>query len=517
MLTTVLTVKNLLERSARWYGPRPAVSHGDRMLTYADLNGLARRIAHALRRLGVSKGERVAFLSASTVELLAAFHGSQKLGAVTANLHAREATAQHVAVLGAIAPQLLVYGDGFADTASAIARDVPGLRAIALGPAADSDSLLGLAAGCEPAEPAVAIAETDPATVLFSSGTTGVPKALLHTQRDVLTSCHGLMGAWSGIAPEDVFVNAFSPSFAVWLGHPSAFLNHGAHVVLLDRWAPGEFVALLARHRATCAALTASMWKGVLEQALEAYDLRSLRLAYWVGERMPRHRIEEAMRRITPDFGCLYGLAEFIGGTGLTMMRGHELRAGKWTSIGMPYLNTDLRIVRSGGAPQDEVARGELGEIILTGATLAERSLTDPTWRETRVREGWLFTGDLARRDEDGYVHLENRVDFMINSAGIKFSPDEIEAVLERHPDVAEAAVLGVADEARGQRVLAWIVARSEGLTADALDAWCRTGDVLAAFKRPREYRFAGSLPRTTTGKLDRSALTAGPWPGGET
>jgi fatty-acyl-CoA synthase len=153
------------------------------------------------------------------------------------------------------------------------------------------------------------------------------------------------------------------------------------------------------------------------------------------------------------------------------------------------------------------VACGDLGEIILTGATLADRSLTDPTWRETRVREGWLFTGDLARRDEDGYVHLENRVDFMINSAGIKFSPDEIEAVLERHPDVAEAAVLGVADEARGQSVLAWIVARSDALTAAALDAWCQTGDALAAFKRPREYRFARSLPRTTTGKLDRSAL----------
>jgi fatty-acyl-CoA synthase len=293
----------------------------------------------------------------------------------------------------------------------------------------------------------------------------------------------------------------------VWLGHPTAFLNHGAHVLMLDRWEPAEFLALLARHRATCTALTASMWKGVLRQNVEAHDVSSLRLAYWVGERMPRERIEEAMTRITPHFGCLYGLAEFIGGTGLTMIRAHELRAGKWTSIGKPYLNTDLRIVRPGGTPDEEASPREIGEIILKGATLAERSLTDPAWRERRVRADWLYTGDLAWRDEDGYVHLENRVDFMINSAGIKFSPDEIEAVLEGHPDVAEAAVLGVADDERGQRVRAWIVATSAGVTTAALDAWCRKSEALAAFKRPREYRFAQSLPRTATGKLDRSAL----------
>jgi fatty-acyl-CoA synthase len=213
------------------------------------------------------------------------------------------------------------------------------------------------------------------------------------------------------------------------------------------------------------------------------------------------------MTRITPHFGCLYGLAEFIGGTGLTMIRAHELRAGKWTSIGKPYLNTDLRIVRPGSAPDDEAAPREIGEIILKGATLAERSLTDSAWRDTRVRADWLYSGDLAWRDEEGYVHLENRVDFMINSAGIKFSPDEIEAVLEGHPDVAEAAVLGVADDERGQRVRAWIVATPAGVTTDALDAWCRRSEALAAFKRPREYRFAQSLPRTATGKLDRSAL----------
>jgi long-chain acyl-CoA synthetase len=507
MLTTVLTVKNLLQRSARWYGPRPAVSHGRHTLTYAELNALACRHAQALARLGVSKGERVVFLSPSTADLLAAFHGAHKLGAVTANLHARETSGQHVAVLRTIAPRLIVYGDGFANTASAVAHEVPGLRVIPLGPASDGASLAGLAATCEPVEPEIQIAEADPATVLFSSGTTGLPKALLHTQRDVLTSCHGLMGTWSGIAPEDVFLNAFSPSFAVWLGHPTAFLNHGAHVLMLDRWEPGEFLALLARHRATCTALTASMWKGVLRQNVEAHDVSSLRLAYWVGERMPRERIEEAMTRITPHFGCLYGLAEFIGGTGLTMIRAHELRAGKWTSIGKPYLNTDLRIVRPGGAPDEEASPREIGEIILKGATLAERSLTDPAWREQRVRADWLYTGDLAWRDGDGYVHLENRVDFMINSAGIKFSPDEIEAVLEGHPDVAEAAVLGVADDERGQRVRAWIVATSAGVTTAALDAWCRKSEALAAFKRPREYRFAQSLPRTATGKLDRSAL----------
>src|SRR5258708_1486972 len=176
MLTSVLNVKNVLDRSARWYGTRPAVTHGDRTLTYAELNASARRVAQALCRLGVAKGDRVVFLAGSTADLFAAYHAAHKLGAVTANLHAREAAAQHVSILRAIAPRVLVYGDGFATLASTVAREVSGLRAIELGPAGDDESLLGLAATCEAVEPDVEISDADPATVLFSSGTTGRPE-----------------------------------------------------------------------------------------------------------------------------------------------------------------------------------------------------------------------------------------------------------------------------------------------------------------------------------------------------
>src|SRR5262245_39435277 len=464
-------------------------------------------MAQAMAALGIAKGDRVAFLSPSTIELVAAFHAVHKLGAVTLNLHGREAVGQHVAITKAVGVRLVLFADVYAETAHAIGRALgPAVRVIPLG-AADTATRGGDGARAEVGPLPVAMDEDDPATILLSSGTTGLPKALLHTQRDVLTSCHGLMGTWSGIAPDDVFLNAFSPSFAVWLGHATAFLNHGAHVVLLPQWDPQRFLELIVQHRVTCTALTASMWRAVLRQSVERYDLSSIRLAYWLGERMPRERIEEVMARVTASFGCLYGLAEFIGGTGLTMIRADELRAGKWTSVGRPYLNTDLRIVPIGGPADQELAPGEAGEIILRGATLAERSLTDPEWRARRVRDGWLYTGDVGSRDGDGYRHLHSRADYMINSAGVKFSPEEIEAVLERHPEVAEAGVLGVRDEERGERVRAVVVPKAAGLAADTLDAWCRTQPILAPFKRPREYRFTDSLPRTVTGKLDRAAL----------
>jgi fatty-acyl-CoA synthase len=497
----VLVVRNVLTRSARWYGDRPALTEAGSTITYRELDDRCRRVAHRLQGAGLRKGDRLTFLAASSIDLVTAFHGAHRLGLVTANLHGREAIAQHEAILAALRPRLLVHDDALAPMAGALEARLPGLRRLALGALIDAAT----ASGEAPAgDPDVDLDEDDPATVLLSSGTTGLPKALLHTQRDVLTSCHGLMSAWSGIQPEDVFLNAFSPSFAVWLGHMTAFLNHGAHVVLLGRWSAEAFVQAAARHRATCAALTASMWKGVLALDLARQGLPSLRLAYWLGERMARERIEDAFARVTPHLGCLYGLAEFIGGTGFTMIRAHELRAGKWTSIGKPMLNTDLRVVRAGGGPGDELPPGEVGEILLRGATLARESLTDPAWRATRVRSGWLATGDLASRDPDGYVHLEGRADYMINSGGIKFSPEDVEAVLEQHPAVAEAAVLGVPDEARGQRVLAVIVPGRDTLTAEVLDEWARGHEALAAFKRPRDYRFAASLPRTATGKLDR-------------
>ncbi len=506
MLADVLTIKGILERGARWYPDRPAVTDDVRTVRYAELDRECRAVAQAFAALGLVKGDRVAFLCNSTVDLVRAYHAAHKLGLVTATLHGREAPAQHVTTIAKIGARLLVHDDDQRDVAAAIASAVPGLRVVPIGPVSIDASLAALAEGQKPDDAGVDVTETDPATILLSSGTTGLPKALLHTHRDVLASADGLALSWSGILPDDVFLSPFSPSFAVWLGHPTAFLDHGAHVVLMARWNPEDFLRLIARHRVTCTALTPTMWKGVLRLDVEACDLSSLRLAYYVGERMARERIEEVMRRITPAFGSLYGMAEFIGGTGFTMIRAHELRAGKWTSIGKPMHGTDLRIVHPGDDPHDQVPDGEVGEIVMRGATLAETSLTDPAWKSRRVRDGWLFTRDLAWRDAEGYVHLVGRADSMINSGGVKFTPEDVEAALEQHPDVAEAAVLGVTDPEWGQRVVAFIVARRP-LGADELDRWCREHQALASFKRPREYRFVDRLPRSATGKLDRRGL----------
>lgn len=505
----VLTVRSALDRACRWFGSRPALVEGSRSVTYGDFLSQTRRIARGYWELGARKGDRIAFLCIATADHALAYYAAQRIGAITVNLHLRE-TAQHqVALFKRLEPRVLVYDADREPLAKELLKEQPSLRLVRIGGAPDiaGTKLADLLAAPEE-DCGVEIREEDPAIIQLTSGSTGTPKALVHSNASVLESWSGGLYMWSGISPQDRFLNAFSPSFVVWLVHPGSFLNHGASVVFLPRWEPAEFLKRVQELRITCAALTPTQWRSAMLAATDDCDLSSLRMAAYLGEKIAPERLKELTERVCPMFCSFYGMSECLGIGGCVIRSPEFIELGKWGSVGKPSLNSDLRVADINAITVREKPAGEMGEIVVRAASFALFNWGDPSWPERVVtNDGWYRTGDLGYVDEDGYVYLGGRVDNQIATGGIKVSPEEIEQAIDAHPEVAAVAVLGIEDEVWGQRIVAFVVPRVAGLDGKQLDSWCQADDRLARFKRPKEWHLVDALPYTSVGKLDRRTL----------
>lgn len=504
----VLTIRTALARSCRWFPDRPALIQGDRTITYGEFESAMKRISGGYRELGLRKGERVTFLCAATIDHALAFYSAHQVGAITVNLHLRETTPNQVKLFERLQPALLVCDGDKLDAARQIATAYPNVRIVTLGEVAPSGghTLKALLSGPE-VEPVEDINESDPAIIQLTSGSTGMPKALVHSHGSVLESWTGGLYMWSGISPQDRFLNAFSPSFVVWLVHPGSFLIHGGAVIFQPKWDPEDFVRSVQDLSITCAALTPTQWRAVMTSAPN-YDLSSLRMAAYLGEKIAPERLKELTESVCPMFCSFYGMSECLGIGGCVIRSPEFIERGKWGSVGKPSINSDLRISEPGSAVLKEQARNQIGEVVVRAASFAMMNWGDPAW-QSRVltNDGWYRTGDLGYIDSDGYVFLGGRVDNQIATGGIKVAPEEIEQVLGANPELASVAVIGVEDEQWGQRIVGCVVARKPGLSAAELETWCKSDGRLAGYKCPKEWYFFEALPQTSVGKLDRTSL----------
>lgn len=509
MFSGILTIKHALARACRWHPARDALIDGERVVTFAGFGDACRRIANGYLRLGARKGDRITFLCKASADHALAYYAGQEIGAICVNLHLRETVPQQVRLLQRLEPTILVYDAEKEATVREIVANFPEIRTVRLGGTTDTVGVALSDLLIEPDdESGVEVVETDPAVIQLTSGSTGVPKALVHSHASVLESWSGGLYMWSGIEPQDRFLSAFSPSFVVWIVHPGSFLIHGAAVVFQNHWDPQSFLELVEREKVTCTALTPTQWRAVLAASPERHALDSLRMAAYLGEKIAPEHLKELMARVCPLFCSFYGMSECLGLGGCVIRSPEWIDLDKWGSVGKPGLNTDLRITEPGGRACEPKEPGQLGEVVVRAASFAQSSMGDPEWRRrVLTSDGWYRTGDLGYVDRDGYVFLVGRVDNQINTGGVKVAPEEVEQAIHAHPDVAELAVLGVPDEHWGERIIALVVPRRSNLTVDDLDRWCRDEDRLAGFKRPKEWRFVQALPHNSAGKLDRKAL----------
>ncbi|WP_376772896.1 AMP-binding protein [Streptomyces himalayensis] len=486
----------LLDRAVERFGAERPVfrTASGEVWSYGQLQGHVDRIAQVLSgELGVVPGNRVLLRGPTTPWLAACWLAVMKAGAIAVTVLAQQrshelATMCRIAQVGHALCDIRAVDD--------LAKaEIPGLRITTYGGDAPDD-LLHRSARMPGACAAVDTSSDDVALIAFTSGTTGRPKGCVHFHRDVLAVADTFARHVLRPEPDDVFAGSPPLGFTFGLGGLVIFpMRAGASALLLEQAGPGQLLPAIAEHRVSVLFTAPTAYRAMLDE-VSAYDISSLRRCVSAGENLPAATwqawYERTGHRIINGIGATELLHIFISAAD------EAIRPG---TTGVPVPGWHARVVDADGQP---VADGEPGLLAVRGP-VGCRYLGDDRQREY-VRGGWNITGDTYVREPDGYFRYVARADDMIISAGYNIAGPEVEEALLRHPDVVEAAVVGRADEARGQIVVACVVLR-EGAGKDpaALRDFVRAE--LAPYKCPREILFLDALPRTATGKLQRFRL----------
>ena len=347
---------------------------------------------------------------------------------------------------------------------------------------------------------AVPTGRDDVALLGFTSGTTGEPKATMHFHRDLLMIADGYAREVLGVTPDDVFVGSPPLAFTFGLGGLAIFpLRFGATATLLESATPANMVQIIETYKATICFTAPTAYRAMLAAMDQGADLSSLRLAVSAGETLPAAVFEDWTRKTGKP------ILDGIGSTEmLHIFISNRIGDAVPGATGRPVTGYEARIVDDA---MKEQPRGELGKLAVRGPTGC-RYLADKR-QKNYVRDGWNITGDTFMQDAEGRFHFVARADDMIVSAGYNIAGPEVEAALLKHPEVAECAVIGVADGERGQIVAAYVVLKA-GVAADAACAK-RLQDyvkaTIAPYKYPRAVNFVDALPKTATGKIQRFRL----------
>jgi acyl-CoA synthetase (AMP-forming)/AMP-acid ligase II len=472
--------------------------------TWREFDEQVTRAAGALELLGIRAGDRVAAIATSSAAYFAIYYGCARLGAVLTPLSYLSAPDELRYVLADFEPAVILASAEFAEAArTAAAAAVPTARVVAFGEEGDEwDDLVAAA------DPGAELPPPDPESihvVMYTSGTTGRPKGVCHTQRAHFVD--GLQTALGfGLRPGDSYV-VHAPSFhgACW-DHAKLFLLTDGFVVLLPRFEPQALMEAVSRHGISVLFGVPAVLRQVLNHPTFAdYDLSSVRMVLAggaLGASMVNREFEEALGRPL-DFLQIYGLTE--AGPFVTALP-PELAHAKPASIGRPLPGVELAIVDP--ETSAELPVGEVGEIAVRSSSIMLEYLHNPEATAAAIRGGWLHTGDLGRRDEDGDHFIVDRLKDMIRSGGENVYAAEVERVLLEHPSVLEAAVVGLTDERWDERVVAALLLR-DGATIDTdeVRAFCR--ERLAAFKVPKQVVVVARLPKSGLGKIAKHELRA--------
>jgi acyl-CoA synthetase (AMP-forming)/AMP-acid ligase II len=489
-----LTLAEAWRRSARRFSDRVAVAAGDRRLTYAELDGRSDRLAAALTGRGIVRGDRVAALSVNVPEYVELYLAAAKLGVCVAALNTRLHRDELAQCVAQCRPRLLFASAGLAATAAQL---VAPQDAVVFGERYES-----LLADAVDRVRSAAPAAEDIHNILFTSGTTGRAKAAMISQRAAVARAERLIGHYR-LDSADGFIG-WTPLFHCGGDEPLyATLLSGGVYAPIEKAEPVAMYAAIARERLTWTLLLPGVITDFIDHPARAdHDLSSLRFAIGYANMMP-----EVVRRFGELTGA--GFWDAFGQTETSFLLAHG-----WVAPGAdpsfrkwPTPLMDVRIVN---AELREQPVGVPGECVVRGPSVMSGYLDDDEATAEAFRGGWLHTGDVLVRNDDGSLSFVDRSKYLIKTGGENVYPAEVEQVIALHPAVQEACVIGVPDEHWGETIKAVVVLRpGAALDPGEVVAWCR--ERLAGYKRPRYVQFltAEELPRSTTGKLLRHEIAA--------
>jgi malonyl-CoA/methylmalonyl-CoA synthetase len=469
---------------------RPAIIYKDASWTYGDLDARARRCAARLRELGVAPGDRVALATSEKLPFLAAHLGALCAGAISLPLNPRFTREEMQFFLQDSGARVTVAGDEQHPLIESLRADLPELRAV----------VPDIEAWDAPdtAFRELAMNRDEPCLMLYSSGTTGRPKGVVHTHANLASSLRALQACWR-LTPDDVVVNVL-PLFHI---HGLSFATHlslltGCCMHIDDAFHPRRTLNLVGRGSVFMAIPTFYyMFLERPEFRTVARDWDHVRL-FTCGSAPVRPEVlpelEAVLRRPVIN---RYGMTE-----------GHVITSlpldGPWPqgSVGLPLEGIAVRVVDDAGAP---AAAGQVGAVQLSGPNLFRGYWARPDATREAFKSGWFDTGDLGCCDSAGFLTLVGRKNDLIITSGYNVYPQVVERVVHECPGVRESAVVGIPDNTRGERVVAAVVRTDETLTERALRAYL--GERLVDYQRPADIVFVSALPRNAMGKVLRREL----------
>jgi len=476
---------------------------GGERYSYAELDARAQRLARLLREvLGLPRGARFGLLCGNRVEFLDAFFAAGKAGLVLVPIGTRLTPREIEAIARNSGLELLIYSGEHQADAEQVLRALPNVQGLALdGSGAHSSSLGERASAMAPGTwTNERCAPEDLYCLLYTSGTTGAPKGVMLPHRMVHWNGFNTAASWQ--LREDDVSPIFTPLYHA--GGLGAFLvpifTVGGTIVLHAAFETGEVWRTLERERCTVVLGVPTIWKLLLEAPeFETADLSHVRFLISGGAPLPLS-ILEAYQRRGVVFKQGYGLTE-VGVNCFAMSAADSRR--KPGSIGKPLMFTEARLLDEAGR---ELPPGEVGELCLRGPHVCQGYWRNPAATAAALDpQGFFHTGDLARRDQEGFFTIAGRRKDMLISGGVNVYPAEIEGELLQHPDLRDAAVVGRPDETWGEIGVAFVVAGARRPTPEELSAFLLPR--LAKYKLPREYVFLDALPRTAYGKLQKAEL----------
>jgi long-chain acyl-CoA synthetase len=495
------SLADVLPFAARRFGNKRALVFGDRSFTFSELDALSSALAANLGKIGIRPGDRVTLYAPNSWQWIVSYYGTLKTGAVINPINVMLTPSEVAYVTRDCGSRALI---GSAEKIGpALEADVADLKAIVFGkesvPGTTSfDELVAKPAAFE----RVAIKPEALATIGYTSGTTGHPKGAMQSHRAVMLN--GAMTAQMHLkSAVDTVVTALPCPHVYGNVVFNGALLYGLTLVLHPRFDAAEILSSIQLHKATMFEGVPTMYMYMLAfPELDRFDLSSLTRCTVGGQTMPKAKMEEVERRFNCPLIELWGMTE-LAGLGTTFPSNGPHKLG---SIGIALPHVEARIADVVDA-RKTMARGEVGELMIRGPIVMQGYYgNEKATRETIEPDGWLHTGDLASMDDEGAIFIVDRKKDMINTAGNKVFPAEIERVIAAHASVAMVAVGSQPDAMKGEIAKAYVVLKPGAKAdTDGILALCR--EQLAAYKVPRSVQFVPDLPKTSTGKIMRREL----------